>query len=81
MKSPAAGRGPPAPPLARAEAVSLPVHVIVRDYPETLAIFRRFGVALAERGGEAISTAATDDVEGLIDGLVAATGWRGAVKR
>jgi hypothetical protein len=62
-------------PRPVAELAATPVHVIVRDYPETLAVFRRFGVDVPRRGGDPVS-AALDDAGPLLDALVDATAWR-----
>jgi len=51
------------------------VHVVVRDYPETLAVFRRAGIDAAERGAEPIQALA-DDAGPLLDELRQAVDWR-----
>ncbi len=58
----------------------LPLHVLVRDFPETLAVFRRFGLAVPERGGESFAAAAGADAAALYDALVRVTAWRDGAK-
>ncbi|HWV57869.1 MAG TPA: hypothetical protein VNZ57_10485 [Longimicrobiales bacterium] len=61
----------------------LPVHVVVRDFPETLAVFRREGVDVAALGGESVRAAAAgrESAGGLIESLMAALAWRAAPGR
>ncbi|HEX7117146.1 MAG TPA: hypothetical protein VF212_00050 [Longimicrobiales bacterium] len=70
MKRPAA-----APPTAVAELAALPLHVVVRDYPETLAVLRDFGVDVPARGGGRLAEA-LDDAGPLLQAIQAATAWR-----
>jgi hypothetical protein len=49
----------------------------VRNYPETLAIFRRFGVDLLRRGGGPVTGVVDGDAGELLDALVEAIAWRG----
>lgn len=62
---------PPAPELA-----ALPVHAVVRDFPETLGVFLRFGVDLPGRGGGPVAAAVDGDAGPLLDALAAAAAWR-----
>ncbi|HLU25814.1 MAG TPA: hypothetical protein VKZ58_08925 [Longimicrobiales bacterium] len=62
---------PPPPELA-----AMPVHAVVRDFPETLGVFLRFGVDLPGRGGGPVSAALDGDTGPLLDALLAATAWR-----
>jgi len=64
--------------VSKAELGALPVHVVVRDYPETLAVFRRFGVDVPARGGGPVSGAVDGDAGPLLDALAAAIAWREA---
>ncbi len=61
----------------RPELATTPAHVVVRDYPETLAIFRRFGVDLPRRGGGPVAGVMEGDAGELLDALAAVTEWRG----
>lgn len=70
-----ARRRGPLPPLPVAELAARSVHVVVRDYPETLAVFRRAGIDAAERGAEPIQALA-DDAGPLLDELRQAVDWR-----
>lgn len=65
-------------PLPRAELAVAEVQFVVRNYPEALAVFRRFGVDLSHRGGGPVSAALDEDSGPLVDALTAATAWRGA---
>ncbi|HEX9109329.1 MAG TPA: hypothetical protein VF832_18935 [Longimicrobiales bacterium] len=53
-----------------------PLHVVVRDFPETLAVFRRAGLDVSARGGESFSAAAGAEADTLHDALRLATAWR-----
>jgi hypothetical protein len=64
-------------PLPLAVLAETPAHVVVRDYPETLATFRRFGVDLPRRGGVAVFAAVEGDAGELLDALAEAVAWRG----
>lgn len=64
-------------PPGAAELAALPVHVVARDYPESLAVFRRVGVDVPRRGGVPISEAVRGDAGPLLDALLEATRWRG----
>jgi len=68
--------GPPVPPDSPAVLAALPVHVVVRDFPETLAVFRRFGVDVPRRGAAPVSAAVAGDAGPLLDALAQATAWR-----
>jgi hypothetical protein len=63
-----------------AELAALPVHVVARDYPETLAIFRRLGVDVPRRGGVSVSEAVDGDAGPLLDALLEAIRWRMAYR-
>ena len=66
-----------APPRPMAELAAMPLHVVVRDYPETLAVFRRFGLDVPGRGGGSVSEAlAGSDTGPLLAELETATAWR-----
>jgi hypothetical protein len=54
--------------------VSSPLHVIARDYPETLEEFRAHGVSLQSVGGETL--AIVSEAHFLLDDIEAATAWR-----
>lgn len=64
-------------PLPLAVLAETPVHVVVRDYPETLATFRRFGVDLPRRGGGGVFQAVEGDAGALLGALAEAVAWRG----
>lgn len=53
------------------------VHVVVREFPETLEVFRRHGVDVARHGATPVSSAVGDaDAGPLLDALTAAIRWR-----
>ncbi len=54
----------------------LPLHVIVRDFPETLAVFHRFGIDLPLRGSESLAAVTGAEAASIYDELRAATAWR-----
>lgn len=56
--------------------LELPVHVVVRDYPELLAVLRRLGVDLGTSGAEPLSAVAPVDPPALEAALVDALAWR-----
>ncbi|MBI4409938.1 MAG: hypothetical protein HY561_09535 [Gemmatimonadetes bacterium] len=60
----------------RDRLAALPLHVVVRDYPETLAVFRRLGVDVPRRGGESVSAAAGPDLVRVLDAVLEAIAWR-----
>lgn len=62
---------PPAPD----RLTSLPLHVLVRDYPETLAVLRARGVSLTEHGGVPLSRTG-GDVATLQEEILRVTAWR-----
>lgn len=64
-------------PRTLPELAATPVHVVARDYPETLAVFRRSGIDLQGRGGGPVSAAVDGDPGPLIDLLAEAIAWRG----
>lgn len=65
----------PAPAPAPDRLPSLPVHVVIRRWPETLPVFREHLVPVAEVGAEALSGAGSDP-EGLLEAILVATRWR-----
>ncbi|HEX7088828.1 MAG TPA: hypothetical protein VF192_01760 [Longimicrobiales bacterium] len=59
------------------ELAAMLVHVVVREFPETVEVFRGHGVDLARHGAVPVSGAAGDaDAGPLLDALVAAIRWR-----
>ena len=51
-----------------------PLHVLARDYPETLTVFRAHRLSLVELGGHSL-----DEIEGastVLTDLQSCTGWR-----
>lgn len=67
-------RPPLAPPRSRAELEAEYCHVVVRDYPETLAVFRGAGVDLAEGGAVVVREAVEGDP--LLDAIEERIAWR-----
>lgn len=67
-------RVPFLPRPSREELFRSPLHVIARDFPETLADFRAHGVALDELGDRTLEE--FDDAVALLDDLEASTFWR-----
>lgn len=68
-------------PLAAAplsELAERPVHVVVRDYPETLAVLRRHGADATEAGAEPLGVILDRGGEALAAALAAALEWRNA---
>jgi hypothetical protein len=61
----------------REHLLASPLHVIARDFPETLEEFRAHGVSLQVAGGETLS--AVSDGEFVLADLEAATAWRPSV--
>ena len=53
-----------------------PLHVVVRDFPETLAAFRRAGIDLPARGGETFAAATGGEAAAIYHALRHATAWR-----
>ncbi len=58
----------------RAFLSTSPLHVVVRDFPETLEDLREWGVLPEEMGDR--TAAQVDPAGGLVDDLEAATAWR-----
>lgn len=58
----------------REHLATQPLHVIVRDYPETLEELRGWGVLPEEMGERTVLE--VDPEEGLLDDLEALTAWR-----
>lgn len=69
-------RPPLASPRTRSELASTPCHVVIRDYPETLACFRSQGVDLVHLGGVRVADAVSGDPAPLLDALEALIAWR-----
>ena len=67
-------RRPLRPRPTREELESSPLHVIARDFPETLEEFRAHGVSLERLGGETLAT--VSEAHFLLDDIEAATAWR-----
>lgn len=61
----------------REELAGWPVHVVVREFPETLAVLRREGVDVPRVGGRPVAEA-TDEPDALLDALERALAWRRA---
>ncbi len=59
---------------SREELASQPLHVIVRDYPETLEDLQAHGVSPEEFGDRTLEE--FDDPIALLDDLESATAWR-----
>ncbi len=63
--------------LPDADALAaLPLHVIVRDFPEALAVCRRAGLDVAAVGGEPLVVAAGARLAGICAALQQAAAWR-----
>lgn len=60
----------------RGELSETELHVLVRDFPELLALFRDQGLDLAEEGHRALASASPSPEE-LLDRVEAALAWRG----
>jgi len=54
----------------------LPLHVVVRDFPEALAVLRGFGLELPESGGESLAAGAGAQAAAVYEALCQATAWR-----
>ena len=63
-------------PLPWEELSGLPVHVLIRDYPELIPILRSRGLSLVESGGLTLDEALGPDREGLEEEISQALGWR-----
>jgi hypothetical protein len=59
----------------RERLTSAPLHVLVAEYPETLAVLRDLGVDLSLDGGDPIPALALDP-EPVVWALLDATAWR-----
>jgi hypothetical protein len=59
---------------SREELFRSPLHVIARDFPETLEEFRSHGVSLEEFGERTLEE--FDDPVAILDDLEASTAWR-----
>jgi hypothetical protein len=58
----------------RDELMTSPLHLIARDFPETLEEFRAHGVSLEEFGDRTLEE--FDDPVPILEGLEASTAWR-----
>jgi hypothetical protein len=58
----------------REELFTSPLHVIARDFPETLQEFRAHGVSIEEFGDRTLED--FDDPDAILDDLEASTAWR-----
>ena len=58
----------------RAELLTSPLHVVARDFPETVAHFQAHGVSLRELGGETLQ--GFEEAGPILDALEASTAWR-----
>lgn len=67
-------RMPFLPRPSREELLTRPLHVLVRDYPETLENFRGHGVSPEEFGDLRLEE--FENPDGLLDELENATAWR-----
>lgn len=52
-----------------------PLHVLVRDFPELLPLFRSEGLDLTESGAEPLGSVTASPAD-LLDRIEAALGWR-----
>ena len=69
-------RSAAAPPPDDAALREAPLHVVVRDWPETLVPLRRVGVDPAARGAEPLGR--LPDAEAAVAACLEATAWRAA---
>ena len=60
-------------PPPRTGLLQQPLNVLVRDYPELLALLRRSGVDIAARGADTLAQIATPE---LLDAVDQALAWR-----
>lgn len=60
---------------SRPELLSRPLHVTVRDYPETLPTLRRAGVSLTDGGATSLEAMVGRDAS-LVEELMATVAWR-----
>ncbi len=63
---------------SRQDLATRPLHVLVRDYPETLQNFRGHGVTPEEFGDARVGE--FEDPDHLLDELEAATAWRPSLR-
>lgn len=66
-------------PLAAPDEATLrsrPLHEIVRDWPETLAVLRRLDVEPAA-AARPLADAGSRDADAAVEALLTATAWRG----
>ena len=63
---------------ARDALLALPLHVVVRDYPETLAVLRGRGVDPSDAGGRSLTRvlAMREDGDAFLSELLTAVAWR-----
>ena len=71
-------RPPPRAGPDRDALVALPLHVVVRDYPEVLAVLNARGVEPAASGGRSLARllAEREDGEAILAALLAVVEWR-----
>lgn len=62
---------------SRRDLESRPLHVLVRDYPETLANLRQYGLQPEDFGDRRLEE--FEDREFILDALEDATAWRPGV--
>jgi len=65
-------------PPARPELAVLPAHIVVRDFPETLALFREYGVDLPSTGEKPVEALLGGEAGELLDELAELVSWRRA---
>ena len=63
-------------PLSREAFAELPVHVVVRDFPETLQVLRS-APGYSPQWGACRIAYLEADVDVLLDGIESSTSWRG----
>jgi hypothetical protein len=66
------------PPPSRAQLMERALHVIIRDYPESLEVLREHFVPIAGVGDRSLSEIEGGDA--VIDGLVERMAWRPAAE-
>lgn len=64
------------PPPTKATLLQRTPHELVRDFPETLAVFRRHEVDLARLGARTLAEREGDGVDELTERLARALRWR-----
>jgi hypothetical protein len=69
-------RNDPTEPLPWEVLVALPIHVLIRDYPELMPILLSRGLSMPESGGLALREALALDLGELEAEVSQALGWR-----